>query len=383
MFTRAFLVLALIASAASSQAGPGQQCTEDIVLVNDQGCSTPCCVQSPPGSGQYVFLHTEVESIDIRNNSAAVVSVSFPNLVSVAGRIRISYNQPGAVASASFPSLRSAGAIDVTSNPGLVQLELPRLRTIVNDEDDAFLKLQSNPSLTVLDASALRSVSATEAGSAYLEVDSNGALGDIDFPSLQTIEALEDYAEAYLAISRNDLAHSVSMDSLRLLRAGSGSISYLIVDDMLSMQHLSFPQLTELLPTGGLDDFSELTVGHSPQLTEFVFPKLRRVSLLQLTGLQGTSRAMFPSLKELQYLWVFGSCADPTSTLQMTICSMETLMDVVFDDNGLCGPAGYMLSSENPLNAALCDLSDVCQSFVPGIGECKCGSPGLCSVNDD
>jgi hypothetical protein len=53
------------------------------------------------------------------------------------------------------------------------------------------------------------------------------------------------------------------------------------------------------------------------------------------------------------------------------------------DRTGLCGPAGYMLSSENPLNAAMCDLSDVCQSFVPGIGECKCGSPGLCAVDGD
>lgn len=381
MIARAFLVVAIGASAAFSQNGPPQQCTEEILLINDQGCSTPCCYQSPPNSGHYVFTHVSVEEVDIRNNSANVVSVSFPNLVSVENRIRISFNDPGSVTHISFPSLRTAGAIEVNNNPGLVNLDLHMLMRIENDEDDAYLNVQSNSSLTSLNAPLLMSVIAYEAGSAYLEVNSNTVLPGIDFPSLRTIEAMEDYGEAYLYVGGNDLAQSVSLPKLIRLSGGIDSISYLIVDDMLSLEQLSFPQLTELLPTGGPYDFSELTVGHSPQLTEFVFPKLKRVSLLQLTGLKGTSRAMFPNLTELQYLWVFGSCSDPTSTLKMYVCSTETLMDVsLVDGDGLCGPTGYMLYSENPENAAACDASDVCQSFEPGVGECKCGSPGLCTV---
>ena len=58
---------------------------------------------------------------------------------------------------------------------------------------------------------------------------------------------------------------------------------------------------------------------------------------------------MFPNLRELQYLWVFRSCETPESTLKMYICSEQTIMDLTLNnDDGQCGPNGYMLYSINP-----------------------------------
>jgi len=377
-----FLFFFLILSTTTVLA-QGPRCDEDIILINDQGCASPCCIQDPPGSGNYVFLHDAVEKIDIRGNTANVVSVSFPNLVSVEKSIRISFNQPGAITSISFPSLQSAGLLEIQNNTGLQSVDLPRLMVLENEDGDANLRIQSNVNLQIMHLPLLGRVSAPEAGSAYVQIRYNHALDAIDLPMLRMVAAGDDFGEAYVFISDNDGAHSVSMNNLQRLSAGTESISYLIVDDMVSMTELSFPKLQELLPTGGPSDFSELTVGHSPQLTDFVFPSLERVSLVQLSGLEGTRRAMFPKLSELQYLWVFRSCEDAFSTLKIYLCGDETLMDLLLNnDDGLCGAQGYMLTSVNPENTAACDASDVCQSFVPESNECKCNSPGLCTVEN-
>ncbi len=375
-----FLFILLSLSAAGFSKAP-PNCTEDIILINDVGCSSPCCYQSPANSGHYVFTHSTVEKIDIRSNSANVLSVSFPNLTSVEKSIRISYNQPGSMTSISFPSLRTAGKVEIVGNQSLSTLDLPQLMIIDNDDYDAYLRVQSNDNLALLNAPKLERITASNAGTAYLQIRYNPALGDIDFPILRTVEALEDYGEAYIFIQGNDLVQEISMKNLQRLSAGFESISYLIIDDMLNLQHIAFPNLKELLPTGSEYDFSELTLGHSPQLSEFVFPSLERVTVLQLSGMKGTDKAMFPRLSELQYLWVFNSCANPDSTMRMYTCTQQPLMDVFFSNSdGLCGATGYMLYSENPDNAAACDDSDVCQSFTPDINDCKCGNPGQCMV---
>jgi len=359
----------------------GPPCDEDIILVNDAGCSTPCCFQEPPNSGHYVFRHETVEKIDIRGNSAAVKSLSFPNLTNVEKFIRISFNDSDAISRISFPALQSAGSLEITNNPGLTQVDLPRLMVIENDESDGYLKIQSNINLVAVNAPVLQAIEASEAGNAYLQIRYNPALEAIDFPHLNALAAGEDFGEAYIFIQGNQAAESVSMDRLRYLSAGVESISYLIIDEMFNLQRLSFPQLKELLPAGGPSDFSELTVGHSPNLTEFVFPALERVTLLQLSGLKGTRKAMFPKLAELDYLWVFRSCDNPNSTLKMYICSEGPLVDVLFNnDDGLCGENGYMLYSANPSLLAECDARDVCSTFIPDVTDCKCGSPGLCTT---
>jgi hypothetical protein len=362
-------------------AAPGSQCTEDVELVNGAGCFAPCCFQDPPNSGHYVFAHGDVEEIYIRGNDSSVVSVSFPNLQSVEREVRISYNQPASITSISFPSLTTAGALEVIGNPGLVEIDLPRLSSLHNEDDSAYLEIQSNAALETLNAPLLNRVVASEAGSAYVQIRYNQVLEEIDLPLLRTVEATEDYAEAYVFIQSNDLVRQVSMDDLRRLSAGSESISYMVIDELPQLEELSFPQLTELLPTGGPYDFSELTIGHSPNLTDFVFPSLERVTLLQLTGLKGTSRAMFPRLSELQYLWVFRSCADFDSTLKMYVCSDQPLYDFTFNnDDGLCGPTGYMLHSSSSYNEAACDSSGVCESFTPELDECRCDAVGLCML---
>jgi len=375
------LTLSLASWALMAQGPP---CDEDIILINGAGCASPCCYQDPANSGHLVFRHKAVERIDIRGNPASILSVAFPNLVSVEKSIRISYNQPGAVASISFPALRSAGSIEIAGNSGLVEVDLPRLMVIDNEDYDAFLKIQSNANLQSLNVPLLERVSASQAGTGYIQIKYNHALPSIDLPLLKTVEAMEDYGEAYIFIQGNDGAQHVDMKSLRRLSAGFESISYLIIDDMLTLEEISFQNLTELLPTGGPYNFNEITIGHSPQLDAFVFPSLERVSLLQLSGLKGTSRAMFPKLSELDYLWVFRSCADPDSTLKMYVCGEQPIMDTLFNnDDGLCGPTGYMLYSENLDNAAACDASPVCQSFIPDVNECKCNSPGLCTVESN
>ena len=179
---RTNLLLTFASLALFAHPAVGQNCSDDIVLVNGTGCSTPCCTQSPPGSGNYVFKHRQVESIDIRNNPSSVVSVSFPNLESVEKRIRISFNQPGAVTSISFPALRTAGAIEIVDNDGLVSLDLPRLMAIENEDFDAYLRVERNTNLASMNAPLLRSITAIEAGSAYLEISLNQALPDIDLP---------------------------------------------------------------------------------------------------------------------------------------------------------------------------------------------------------
>lgn len=372
----ALLVLGVPPMAA---AVPGGQCTEDIALINGAGCFAPCCTQDPPNSGNYVFAHAAVEQVDIRSNPASVASVSFPNLQSVERGVRISYNQPGSMTSISFPALKTAGAIEIASNPSLVAIDLPMLSSIDSEDYSAYLRVQSNPSLTVLNTPRLDSIFASQAGSAYLQVRYNSALEGVDFPLLRTLAAEEEYGEAYIFISSNDAMRSISMGDLRRLSAGAQSISYLVLDDLPQLETLSFPQLTELLPTGGPYDFSELTVGHSPNLEEFVFPSLERVTLLQLTGLKGTRQAKFPRLGELEYLWIFRSCQDPYSTLKIYTCTEQPLLDVLFNnDDGLCGPTGYQLHSTNPYNLAECDASPFCQSFTPALTECQCGSVGLC-----
>jgi len=370
----------LVAGPPLVAAGPNSQCTEDIQLIGGEGCSAPCCFQEPPYSGHYVFAHESVEAIDIRNNPASVVSVSFPKLRAVEKRARISYNQPGSVTRISFPAMATAGAVEIVSNPGLVEIDLSRLSALDNDENDAYLKVQSNGALETLDVSLLERVFAGEAGSAYIHLRYNPALQEIDFPILRTVEAMEDYAEAYVFIQSNDMVRHVGMNDLRRLSGGSQSISWIVIDELPQLEELSFSQLTELLPTGGVNDFSELTIGHSPNLVDFAFPSLERVTLLQLSGLKGTRRAMFPRLSELQYLWVFRSCENFDSTLKMYICSEQPLVDTLFgNDDGLCGPTGYLLHSSNPDNEAECDLSDVCESFTPETTECRCGTVGLCS----
>lgn len=370
----------LLAGPPLAAAGPPSQCTEDIQLVSGGGCSAPCCFQDPPASGHYTFTHQSVESIDIRNNPASVVSVSFPNLQTVEKRVRISYNQPGSITRISFPALATAGAVDIVSNPGLVEIDLPRLSAIDNDENDAYLKVQSNAALETLTVPLLTQVLASDAGSAYIHLRYNPVLPEIDFPILRSLEAAEDYGEAYVFIQSNDAVQHVGMNDLRRLSAGSQSISWIVIDEMPELEGLSFSQLTELLPTGGAYDFSELTIGHAPKLTDFVFPSLERVTVLQLTGLKGTRRAMFPRLSEVQYLWVFRSCENLDSTLKMYICSEQPIMDVLLNnDDGLCGPTGYRLHSSNPDNEAECDASEVCASFTPETTECSCGVVGLCS----
>lgn len=370
---------ALMGSPLLAAGPPGSQCTEDIELINDQGCSAPCCVQDPPSSGHYTFIHQDVEGIDIRGNSSNVASLSFPDLRSVDGKVRISYNQVGAVETIAFPSLTTVGSLEVVANPGLTEVDLPRLSSIDNDEDEAFLKIQSNGLLSTLNIPLLSQVVAREAGSAYIQLRYNPLLEDIDLPLLRTVEALEDYAEAYVFIQGNDLVRRVGMDDLRRLSAGAQSISWLVIDDLLSLEDLAFSQLTELLPTGGENDFSELTIGHAPNLTEFAFPSLQRVTVLQLSGLKGTHRAMFPRLAEVQYLWVFRSCQDMDSTLKMYVCSDPPITDILLNnDDGLCGPTGYRLYSSSSADEAVCDSSSVCESFVPEPTECKCGAVGLC-----
>lgn len=358
--------------------GPGAQCDDDIVLFNNQGCSSPCCSQSPPNSGHYVFPHKNVENVDIRANSS-VLSVSFPNLQAVAKRLRISYNYPGAITSISLPALFTAGAIDISNNPSLGALDLPHLSSIANDEYEAYLRVQSNASLTTLSVPKLDRVIASEAGSAFVHVRYNPLLTAVELPLLRSIEAWEDYSEAYLFVSNNDSVGTIAMDNLQRLAGGSQSISYLVIFDMPQLTELSFPQLTELLPTGSADDFSELTVGTSPNLGEFVFPSLERVTLLQLSGLKGTHRAMFPRLSELQYLWLFRNCQDEQSSLKIYLCSDEPVMDMLFgNDDGLCGPSGYMLYSPNAENQAECEANSFCEPFVPEVTECRCNAVGTC-----
>lgn len=373
------LAVLVVAPFQVAMAQPGSQCTDDIGLVFGNGCSSPCCYQDPPGSGHYVFQHWNVEKIDVRSNPASVLSVSFPNLQSVDGRVRISYNDPGAVTQVSFPSLATAGALEIVGNPGLTAIDLPHLSSIDNDESDAFLKVQSNAALTTLNVPMLSTVVASEAGSAYVQLRYNTVLEEIAFPLLRSVAAGEDYGEAYVFISDNDAVRHVDMDDLRRLSAGAQSISYLVIDDNPLLDQLSFSQLTELLPTGGPYDFSELTVGHSPSLTDFVFPSLERVTVLQLSGLKSTRRAMFPRLTELDYLWVFRSCEDYESSLKMYLCSADPIGDILLNnDDGLCGPSGYMLSSPNLDDQAACDASSVCETFTPEPTECSCGAVGLC-----
>lgn len=377
MIPLAIFVLALPLTAAGP---PAAQCTDDIELINGDGCSAPCCYQDPPNSGHYVFAHHGVEEVDIRGNSASVVSVSFPNLQSVERRVRISYNQPGSITHMSFPSMAATGALEVIGNPGLIEIDLPHLSSIENSENSAYLKVQSNAALQTLNAPLLDHVVASEAGSAYIQLRYNPALEVIDFPLLRTVAALEDYSEAYVFIQSNDMVRQISMDDLRRLSAGVDSISWVVIDELPQLEALSFPQLTELLPTGGAYDFSELTIGHTPKLTAFVFPSLERVTVLQLSGLKGTHQAMFPRLSEVQYLWVFRSCLDADSTLKMYICNDEPIMDVLLNnDDGLCGPTGYRLHSSNADNEAECDGSSVCESFTPELTECRCGAVGLCT----
>ena len=280
-----FLLLNLILIGAA-QAATGPQCTEDIILINGEDCMTPCCYQDPPNSGHYTFRHNTVEKIDIRGNSADVLSVSFPNLVSVEKFIRISYNQPGSITKISFPSLRTTGALEIIGNPGLVEVNLPRLGSIDNDESAAYLKIQSNANLKILSAPRVHNISASEYGNAFIQIRYNQALEEIEFPILRTIEAGDDYSEAYVFIQNNDLVRHINMNGLQRLSAGFESISWIVIDEMLNLELLSFHQLTELLPTGGAYNFSELTIGHSPRLSEFVFPNLERVSLLQLSSLK-------------------------------------------------------------------------------------------------
>jgi len=360
-------------------APPGSQCTEDVELINGEGCFAPCCFQDPPSSGHYFFAHESVEKVDIRGNTSSVVSVSFPNLQSVEKSVRISYNQPGAVTEISLPSLVTAGALEIVNNPGLLEVDLPNLSSLLNAEYAAYLKIQSNDALKTLSTPRLARVVASEAGSAYIQIRYNQTLEDIDFPLLRTIEAAEDYSEAYVFIQRNDVVRRIGMDDLQRLSGGSQSISWLVIDDLLQLEQISFSHLTELLPTGGAADFSELTIGHSPNLTELVFPSLERVTVLQLSSLKGTRRAMFPRLSELDYLWVFRSCEDTNSTLKMYICSEPSIADVwLNNDDGLCGPTGYMLHSSSSDDEAACDASDVCESFTPELTECRCDAVGLC-----
>ena len=375
--TRVYLLLLTLSLVGFAQGPPN--CTEDISLINGEGGSTPCSYQDPPNSGNYVFTHSAVEKINIRGNDANIVSLSFPNLVSVEKSIRIAYNQPGAITQISFPSLRTAGSVQIDNNPGLVSIDLPHLMSIMNDERDAYLRIQSNDNLETFSTPLLEGISSGQ--TAYLQVRYNPVLETIDFPHLRTLEATDDYGEAYVFIGNNDTVQTLSMNNLQRLSAGWESISYLIVDDMLNLEQISFPQLTELLPDGGAYNFNELTVGHCPRLVEFVFPKLERVSVLQLSSLESTRKVMFPNLRELEYLWVWRSCENAESTLKMYICSEQSIGDIYFSDNGLCGPAGYMLYSINPDNAAACDAYDTCQSFTPEVTDCHCGAPGLCTVD--
>ncbi len=374
----ALAAFVMVPSVSSQAGGPGAQCDDDIVLFQDQGCSSPCCTQSPANSGHYVFAHQSVENVDIRANSN-VLSVSFPNLQSVENRLRITYNYTGAIASISLPSLFTAGAIDISNNPSLVGLDLPHLSSIVNNEWEAFLRVQGNDSLTTLNVPRLDRVIASEAGSAYVQVRYNPLLPAVEFPLLRSIEAWEDYAEAYLFIADNESVGHITMNDLRRLAGGSQSISYVVVFDLPQLTEMSFSQLTEILPAGGEYDFSELTVGDAPNLGDFVFPSLERVTVLQLIGLKSSHRAMFPRLSDLDYLWLFRNCQDEQSSLKIFLCNAEPIMDTLFGNNeGLCGPSGYMLSSPNAENQAACDASSVCQSFVPEPTECQCNAVGLC-----
>ena len=374
------LTLILLALFCWTQPVTAQSCTDDIVIVSDVGCDDSCCYEYPIGSGHYYFTHVTVDNIDIRTNSSAIQSVTFSNLVSVEQRIRISYNQAGALKSVSFPSLRVAGKIEMVSNPSLIFVDLPQIMSIDGENQDAYLRVQSNPSLTWLNVPMLRDVVASEAGSAYVDVDYNGALNAVDLPRLQSVRTSDEYGEAYIYIGDNPSAQRVNLGSLARLVGGEDSISYLIVYEMAALRELSCPRLVELLPAGGADDFSEVTIGNCPLLTEFVMPKLQRVSLLQLIELKGTHRAMFPSLSELQYLWVWRSCAGTGVPLELYVCG-DSLVDVMLDDgDGLCSPGGYRLASESSLANAYCEASEICETFSPGPGECSCGSPGTCSV---
>ena len=375
-----FLVYLCLFSALMLVRANGRQCTEDIILINDSGCASPCCYQSPANSGHYVFNHTSVEKIDIRGN-ANVLSVSFPNLTYVEKYIRISYNQPGAVASISFPKLQTAANIEIVNNPGLEAVDFPRLMAVDSYDYNARLKIQSNANLASFNAPMLERISANEDGTAFMEFRYNHALETLDFPILRTVETNDDYGEAYVFISRNDMLRSVSMDRLMRLSAGVDAISYLIIDDLPELASISFSNLVEILPAGGPDDFSELTVGHNPRLLEFAFPRLERVSLLQLSSLQGTRKAMFPNLAELDYFWAFRNCADPASSLKLYICNQTPIMDFYLAGDSSCGPAGYQLYTPDATNTAECDASPICESFTPEITDCHCGSPGLCTPN--
>ena len=251
---------------------------------------------------------------------------------------------------------------------------------IENEDYDAYLRVQSNANLASMHVSLLRSITAVEAGSAYLDISNNQALPNIDLPLLKVVMTFDDYGEAYVYVANNFAVRQMNM-ALQSLVGGEEAISYFIVYDMAQLEHLALPHLVELLPTGGPYDFSEVTIGKCPGLTEFVLPRLKRVSLLQLIELKGTTRAMFPSLESLQYFWIWRSCANANSTLKIYICGVEDIMDVLLDNSdGLCGPTGYMMYSENPNNTAECAASSICQPFYPGPGECQCGSPGSCFV---
>ena len=53
-------------------------------------------------------------------------------------------------------------------------------------------------------------------------------------------------------------------------------------------------------------------------------------------------------------------------------------MDVQLDNSdGLCGPAGYMLYSENPNNTADCAASSICHAVLPGAGRMPVRQPRL------
>jgi len=376
-----FVLLTLCFSVFCVAQGPN--CTEDISLISGEGCASPCCYQDPPNSGHYVFSHSAVEKIDIRNNGANILSLSFPNLASVEKTIRISYNQPGSIQSISFPALRTAGSLEIRNNPGLVTVDLPRLRSIANDEQDASFRIQSNENLLSLNTPTLDSVLSTGNGHALIQIRYNSLLETIDFPLLRTVEVTDDYGEAYIIIGENDLLQSLHMDHLQRLVSGGESISYLVLSDMPNLNEISFSQFNEFLPVDGEYNFNELTIIDCPSLTEFVFPSLERVTLLQLGTLAGNEKGMFPSLSELEYLWLWRTCSSPDDTFKLYICSEQSIMDLYIYDNGTCGPSGYLLYSENLDNAAECDASEICQSFIPDVTDCKCGSPGLCTVGSN
>jgi hypothetical protein len=374
IFTNYLMASAAVFVANLSYAAGPMQCPETIELINDQGCFTQCCTQSPPNSGHYVFEHTNVEKVDIRGNSSGVKSLSFPNLQSIENTARISYNQADTINSISFASLRNAGSIEIVNNPGLNNVELPMLQTVISENYGAKLKIQSNAALQAFNAPLLSKVIASEAGTAFIEFRYNHALTQINLSKLVSVESSEDdYGEAYIFISSNNAVKSINMNNLTRLTAGIESISYLIIDSMPELEQISFSSLTELLPSGGEYNFNELTIGHSPKLAEVEFPMLERVSLLQISSMSETSAVKFPRLTELDYLWAFNNCENQNNSMKMYICNDDQpIGDFYLSDNGQCGMASYELYSPNTNDQTACEASGICQTFTPPASEFVC-----------